>query len=228
LESHPDFFYPPPKPMSFSTPGGNISSRKATITVATVPLVLLNHKLPVLRDRKVRSYGELVAQSQQEVNLLTSAIPLTLDRVRRQLWVGASHIPLSGLEFALYMLVAEKRIQAACMRACPGCAECTVQVGDFLDLNMIARLEQIAAEGGARDPRLRQLRWWAKEGEVGKQRFLQVCARIKQKVRAVLGDASQSYVIAPIKARRGRSAQYTISLNKALLRCSELATLPPR
>src|SRR5262249_11107270 len=122
----------------------------------------------------------------------------------------------------------EKRTQSACALTCPGCAKCTVQVRDFLDLNTIVRLEQIAAEGGARDPRLRQLRWWAKEGEEGKKRFLQVCARIKQKVRAILGDASQLYVIAPLKARQGRLAQYTIPLSKALLRSSELATLPAR
>ena len=159
--------------MSFNTPSGAISSRKATITVSTVSLVLLGHKLPVLRDRTVLSYGALVAQSQQEVNLLTLAAPLMLDRMRRQLCVGEGRIALSGLEFALYVFVAEKRTQSACALTCPGCAECTVQVRDFLDLNTIARLEQIAAEGGARDPRLRQLRWWAKEGEEGKQRFLQ-------------------------------------------------------
>src|SRR5262249_35100828 len=102
LENHPDFFYPPRKPMSFNTPNSAISSRKATVTVSTVSLVLLGHKLPVLRDRTALSYGDLVAQSQQEVNLLTFAAPLTLDRMRRQLCVGERRIALSGLEFALY------------------------------------------------------------------------------------------------------------------------------
>jgi CRISPR-associated protein (TIGR02584 family) len=224
LENHPEFYYPPAGKRSHKRTLG----LTATVTVAEAPLVLLGHKLPVLRDRAALSYGALVAQSQQEVNLLTIAAPLTLDHMRRQLCIGETYIPLSGLEFALYVLVAEKKIQAPCASACPGCEACTVQIGDFLDLKTIARLEQIAAEGGARDPRLRQLRWWAQEGEEGKKRFLQVCARIKQKIRAVLGDAYRLYVIAPLQDRQQRAARYTIPLSKALVRGVEPATLPPR
>ncbi len=224
LENHPEFYYPPARKKTPKRSHGPT----ATVTVAEVPLVLLGHKLPVLRDRAALSYGALVAQSQQEVNLLTMVAPLTLDRVRRQLCVGEACIPLSGLEFALYLLVAKKRTQAPCAPACPGCEACTVQSGDFLELKTIARLEQIATEGGARDPRLRQLQWWAKEGEEGRKRFLQVCARIKQKIRAVLGDASRLYVIAPLKDRQKRATRYTVPLSKALFRGVEPATLPPQ
>jgi hypothetical protein len=64
------------------------------------------------------------------------------------------------------------------------------------------------------------LRWWAAEGEEGKKRFLQVCARIKHKVREVLGEASSPYTIAPLQTRQERVARYTISLSKGLLRFS--------
>lgn len=101
-----------------------------------------------------------------------------------------------------------------------------MQTADFLNLDTIMRLERIATDSGVRDPRLRELRWWATEGEEGKKRFLQVCARIKGKVRRALGDASSPYVIAPLIPRRGRTVRYTIPLRKPLVRFTEPATLP--
>lgn len=86
-------------------------------------------------------------------------MPLTIDRLGRQLQMGASLIPLSGLEFALYYFVARKRQQAACMSNCPGCMTCTVGTADFLNQEVIDALERIAAEIGLRDPRLQELRW---------------------------------------------------------------------
>ena len=225
LENHPDFFYPPPKRVSVTTSRGTISSKFATITVAEVPLILLGHKLPVLRDRADLSYAALVARSQREVDLLTIPAPLTIDLLRRQLCIGTTAIPLSGLEFALYTFIASKKMQSSCTRECAGCEACTVQAADFLTLDTITRLERIATECGVRDPRLRQLQWWAKEEE-GKARFLQICARIKGKVRRVLGDASDPYIIAPLVPRRERTARYSIPLSKPLVRFTEPATLP--
>lgn len=220
LENNPQFFYPPTRRLSFSSPHGSVPGRAATVTVAEVPLILLGHKLPVLRDRANLSYATLVAQSQREVDLLTALLPLTIDRLGRQLRVGTSLIQLSGLEFALYCLVARTRQQASCGLDCPGCKLCTVGTADFLDQGTISTLEGIAAEVGARDPRLQQLHWWAAEGEEGKKRFLQVCARIKRKVRDVLGEASGPYTIAPLQTRQERVARYTISLSKELVRFS--------
>ena len=173
----------------------------------------------MLRDRSDLSYAALVAQSQREVDLLATLLPLTIDRLGRQLRVGEAVIWLSGLEFALYCLVARRRQEASCAQECPGCSACTVGAANFLDPSTISALEGIAAEVGDRDPRLQQLRWWAKEGE-GKNRFLQVCARIKRKVRGVLGEASGPYTIAPLQTRPERVARYTISLSKGLLRFS--------
>lgn len=106
LENTSKFFYP--------THQMGTREKNATITVAEVPVVFLGHKLPILRDRADLSYATLVTQSQHEVDLLTTPTPLTIDRLRRQLSIGKAHIPLSGLEFALYSLVARKRTQAMC------------------------------------------------------------------------------------------------------------------
>ncbi len=211
LENNPHFFYP--------SASGLHSPHKATVTVAEVPLILLGHKLPVLRERAGLSYAALVTQSQHEVNLLTALLPLRINRLGRHLGIGTACIPLSGLEFALYSFVAHKRQQASCESDCPGCEECTVQAADFLDPETIGAMERIATQVGVRDPRLRELHWWAKQQE-GKNRFLQVCARIKQKVRTVLGETSRPYVIAPLQTRQGRTARYTIALNKALIHFS--------
>ena len=224
LENNPAFFYP----ASRKTSRLKAAQRTSTIAVTEVPFLLLGHKLPVLRDRADLGYAALVTHSQHEVDLLTTLAPITIDQMKRQLCIGGKNVLLSGLEFALYSFLAEKKLRASCALDCPGCEECTVQTADFLKPDTIATLERLAATGGARDPRLRQLGWWAKEGDEGKKRFLQVCARIKKKAQSVLGDASRVYVIAPLRDRRRRTARYTIPLNKSLLQFAELATLPPR
>jgi CRISPR-associated protein (TIGR02584 family) len=212
LESNPRFFYPSARRAG--------AKRAATVTVAEVPFLLLGHKLPILCDRADLNYAALVAQSQREVDLLTALLPLTIDRLGRRLRVGEVSIPLSGLEFALYSLVARKKLQASCTPDCAGCQDCTVKAADFLDSHTVSALEDIASEVGMRDPRLQQLRWWAEEDEEGKKRFLQVCARIKRKVRDALGEASSPYTIAPLQTRQERIARYTISLSKGLIHFS--------
>ncbi len=210
LENNPQFFYPSAR--------GNGLKQKATVTVAEVPLILLGHKLPVLRDRSGLNYATLVAQSQQEVDLLSVPLPLTINRLSRQLQIGEAYIRLSGLEFALYVYIARKRCQASCPQDCSGCEACTVGTADFLNAKIIHTIESIATEVGVRDPRLQQLRWWAAEGEEGKKRFVQICARIKNKIQTVLGAASAPYLIASLPTRQERRASYTISLTKALIR----------
>lgn len=219
LENNSKFFYPPPRSSSRSLAKGLRNQTASEVTVAEAPLVFLGHKLPVLRDRTGLRYAELVAQSQREVDLLTTLSPLTIDRVTRCLHMREVSVPLSGLEFALFSLIAAKRQQASCVTDCPGCTTCTVGTTDFLDPSTITDLENIARETGGRDPRLQQLQWWTKD-EQGKERFLQVCARIKQKVRKVLGEASGPYTIAPLHLRQDRLARYTISLPKSLIRFS--------
>jgi CRISPR-associated protein (TIGR02584 family) len=218
LESNPGFFYPSPRTSvrctSKKTAGGQAIGE---VTVAEVPLVFLGHKLPVLRERADLRYAELVAHSQREVDRLTAQEPLVVDRMSKQLHVGASHIRLSGLEFSLYYFIARKRQRASCNPDCPGCRLCTVGADDFLDPASIAALESIVTEIGVRDPRLRELRWWT-EGEGGKQRFLQVSARIKKKAREVLGESVGPYIITPLQTRHERKARYTVSLPKELIR----------
>jgi CRISPR-associated protein (TIGR02584 family) len=220
LENNPHFFYP--------SASGLHSPHKATVTVAEVPLILLGHKLPVLRERSDLSFADLVVQSQREVNLLTMPSPLIIDLRGRRLRIERNEVLLSGLEFALYVLVAHRKQRAPCASDCHGCAACTIAAADFLRPETVRLLGDIAAEVGVRDPRLQQLQWWAQEGEEGKTRFLQVCARIKHKISNVLGEAGRHYAIMPLRARQGRVARYTILLDKALVRLPTLATLPAR
>jgi CRISPR-associated protein (TIGR02584 family) len=228
FENNPRFFYPAPQRGSSSALRSRTPKQTATVTVAEVPLILLAHKLPVLRDWADLSYATLVTQSQREVDLLATPLPLTIDRIGRQLRVGKSLISLSGLEFAFYYLVAHKRRQASCPSDCPGCTICTVRAADFLDSGTISSLENIATEVGIRDPRLQQLQWWAAESG-GKERFLQTCARIKQKIRAVLGEASGPYSIAPLHARQERTALAGQRIDSLFLasNVASAARLPP-
>lgn len=122
LENDPQFFYPP----SSTARPQSAAAQAGTIAVAEVPFLLLGRKLPVLLDRLDLGYASVVDQSQQEVNLLTTLRPLFLERLGRQLRVGASVVKLAGLEFTLYCFIVRRKLHASCAVDCAGCDECNV------------------------------------------------------------------------------------------------------
>ncbi|MFQ5851042.1 MAG: CRISPR-associated ring nuclease Csm6 [Candidatus Binatia bacterium] len=218
LEGNEEFFYPPRNPRaSILTASGRVRAGEISVAVAEAPFILLGHKLPVLQGHSDLSYGDLVARSQHDMDLLSSPRPLRIDPASRSLRVGDITVRLSGLELAVYLFVARKKKAASCLSTCPGCSACGLQTADFIQPETIQELEDIAEGAGLRDRRLQQLSWWFKEEEEGKKRFLQVCARLKRKIHSVLGDGSMPYLITPLRAGRGRLARYTISLQRDLI-----------
>jgi hypothetical protein len=79
FESHPDFFYPPPEPVTLVLAGRNdvISTREADVRLADLPFIRLRDELDQSLPYEQRSYSEAVERAQEV--LCTAELDIDLD-----------------------------------------------------------------------------------------------------------------------------------------------------
>ncbi|MCG5541863.1 MULTISPECIES: CRISPR-associated ring nuclease Csm6 [unclassified Halorhodospira] len=97
FESHPDFFYPPPEPVTLQLPGRNdiISTAEAQVRLADLPFVRLREELGDALPEPGLSFSEAVERAQQ---VLVPA-QLTLDLTERTATLQGRTITLSPTHF---------------------------------------------------------------------------------------------------------------------------------
>ena len=119
MEGHLDFFYPPPRPTTYTVNGRAIHSRDIQVELAEIPVLLLRERLQAVELERY-SYSALIAHAQQELDREVVPLPLILDSKSRSLRVESHTIRLTPLEFSVHSILASRR--AACGRDnCPGC-----------------------------------------------------------------------------------------------------------
>ena len=91
FESHPDFFYPPPRPRRLVTrEGTHIDTAAAIVTLADIPVVRLRHGLPAALLQGAASFSEAVAAAQASL-----APPLLeIDIATTRVTCGGKPVPM--------------------------------------------------------------------------------------------------------------------------------------
>lgn len=182
IEGHQGFFYPPPRPTTYTVNGRAIHSRDIQVELAEIPVLLLRERLQAVELERY-SYSALIAHAQQELDREVVPPPLILDSKSRSLRVESHTIRLTPLEFSVYSILASRR--AACGRDdCPGCERCSLQATAFLDVHLRQEIVAAIEKLGVRDERARTLLGWVKGGD---ERFLEVRSRLNRKIRDALG-----------------------------------------
>jgi CRISPR-associated protein (TIGR02584 family) len=107
FESHPQFFYPPPKPQTLKLRDGReISTAEAKIYLAPIPFIRLRGVgLNVFND-SARSYKKAVDAAQKELEFLESASEIRLNLKKRTIRAADREIKLPLRGFFVYVLFA--------------------------------------------------------------------------------------------------------------------------
>ena len=191
LESNPNFFYPPPDAVSIPLGNGHeFPAEQVRVELARIPLLLLREKIPFLSERSELKYSELISAVQIEVDGLRSIPTLRVNRLNHSLHVGNVSIRLTALQFALYLIFIQKRLQ--CKDECPGCKNCGFSMSQVEDGELQSLLRRQLKEMGLTDPRYVDLSNWGstdRSGQTPKTRFLETVSRINQRIRKYLGSA---------------------------------------
>lgn len=105
FESHPDFFYPPPSPITLETADGNlVSTAEARVSLASIPFVRLRDGLDSDLLTGDLSFSESVARTQQ----LLDSPELRIDLSERMVWLQGHALRLSNTHFLWLTWMAER------------------------------------------------------------------------------------------------------------------------
>lgn len=115
VENNPKFFYKPPTPevlfdrsgAPLKTEGGrDYTTDDAEIFLADIPFIRLRAVGSKMFSEAVSSYGEMVEETQENLEFLESSFNLRFDMRRRKVIVGAREVTLPERLFFVYLLFA--------------------------------------------------------------------------------------------------------------------------
>lgn len=186
MEGHGEFFYPPLRPTTYRVKDQTIRSRDIRVELAEIPVLLLRERVQAA-GLAALPYTALVAQVQRDLDRLAAPPPLILDDPSRCLHIADRVVSLTPLEFAVYRVLAHRRLNGCGKLNCPACPLCSLELAQFLDASVLDEIRASLVKIGAKDDRVRSLMGWTGPKGDPQHRFLEVRSRINRKIHHALG-----------------------------------------
>ncbi|RMD93874.1 MAG: TIGR02584 family CRISPR-associated protein [Calditrichaeota bacterium] len=146
FESNPEFYYPPPQPITLKLQNGRqISTADARIDLVEVPYIRLRSKMEYLFGHQPLSFTEMVNCAQAELEQFPDLPPLVVDTQHRVIIIGNKEILFPPKEFTIYWFCAERsknRPDSIAVGQYEQYFE-PVQKGDFYREETLERLNEI-------------------------------------------------------------------------------------
>lgn len=116
FESHPEFFYPPPKPRRLAIRGRDgtsrtVSTATAEIHLAWIPFIRLRGIASDWIEQAGGSYGDFVARAQEDLNLVETEQDVRLEGATNRVTVLGRAARLTPRELFFYCLYAGLRLR---------------------------------------------------------------------------------------------------------------------
>ena len=148
FESHPDFFYKPKKNrvLPVKDPRGKIMKRlntkEAEISLVEIPFLSLQGKLSL----NGKSYRELIATSQREINTATIQLPLKVDFRDHLIEIGNRTIEMVPMQLVVYAAFLREKVNRCRYPERDSCVECIDCFPTLVDLSSKQALEEMAED----------------------------------------------------------------------------------
>jgi CRISPR-associated protein Csx14 len=148
FESHPEFFYKPKKNriLSLTDCRGKVvrklNTRDAQISLAEIPFLSLRGKLPL----NGKSYRELIAESQREINTATIQLPLKVDFRDHLIEIGDRTIEMVPMQLVVYSAFLREKVNRCRYSDRETCLECTDCFPTLIDLSSRRALEEMTED----------------------------------------------------------------------------------
>jgi hypothetical protein len=148
FESHPEFFFKPKKNQSLAVKDsrGNIvkkiNTSDAQISLAEIPFLSLRGKVSL----NGRSYRELIADSQREINAATVQLPLKVDFRDHLIQIGGRTIEMVPMQLVVYAAFLREKLNRCHYPERDACLDCTDCFPTLVDLSSKQALEKMAED----------------------------------------------------------------------------------
>ncbi len=193
FESHPDFYFKPKKNKVLEIRDGQgriikkLPTKDAQISLAEIPFLSLRRKLSL----NGRSFRELIAESQREIDTATMQLPLRVNVRDRVLEIGSISIEIVPMQLLIYLAFLRQKVQLCRYPEREVCLDCTDCFTALVDLSSKQALEEMASDYrriyGERSGRVEEfLRKW-KEG-LDVEAFRQQISKINRTLKEGLAD----------------------------------------
>jgi len=193
FESHPEFFYKPKKNRVLTAKDSrgnvikNLNTKDAEISLAEIPFLSLGGKIPL----NGKSYRDLVAQSQREINAATVQLPLKVDFGDRLIQIGGKVIEMVPMQLLVYAAFLREKLHRCRYPDRELCLECTDCFPNLVDLSSERALEEMVGDYqkiyGPKSGRIEEFRRkWSQGMEV--EAFRQQISKINQTLKEGLED----------------------------------------
>ncbi|MGB9698116.1 MAG: CRISPR-associated ring nuclease Csm6 [Thermodesulfobacteriota bacterium] len=148
FESHPDFFYKPKKNKVLEVKDRQgkvikkLHTKDAQISLAEIPFLSLRGKLSL----NGRSYRELIAESQREINAAMIQLPLKINMRDRLLEIGPHSIEIVPMQLLIYVAFLREKLNRCRYPGREACLDCTDCFPTLVDLSSKQALEEMALD----------------------------------------------------------------------------------
>jgi CRISPR-associated protein Csx14 len=193
FESHPEFYYKRKKDrvMEVKNADGRIvkklRTKDAQISLAEIPFLSLRGKLSL----NGKSYRELIAESQREINAATVPLPLKVDFRDHLIEIGNRAIEMVPMQLVVYAAFLREKLNRCRYPGRDTCQECADCFPTLMDLSSQRALEEMAEDYrkiyGPRSSRIDEfLKKWDEGMDV--EAFRQQISKINRTLKEGLED----------------------------------------
>ncbi|MBM4334096.1 MAG: TIGR02584 family CRISPR-associated protein [Deltaproteobacteria bacterium] len=193
FESHPEFFYKPKKNRVLPVKDSRgkimkrLNTKEAEVSLVEIPFLSLQGKLSL----NGKSYRELIAESQREINTATIQLPLKVDFRDHLIEIGNRTIEMVPMQLIVYVAFLREKVNRCRYPERDSCLECIDCFPTLIDLSSKQALEEMAEDYrkiyGPKSARVEEfLRQWPEGMDV--EALRQHRSKINQRLKEELGD----------------------------------------
>jgi len=219
FEAHPEFFYKPKRNQILDVKDGRgntirkLNTKEARISLAEIPFLSLRNKLSL----NGRSYRELIAESQREINSATVPLPLKVNLKDRLLEIGSESIEIVPMQLLIYVAFLREKVNRCRYPERDVCSDCTDCFPALVDLSSKQALEEMAADYrriyGEKSSRVEEfLRKWKEGLEI--EAFRQQISKINRTLKEGLPDETLLPFYIVTSVGKYGSKRYGVRLEK--------------
>jgi len=145
FESHPDFYWKPKEERRLEKRGRNgeeLNTGDAEITLAELPFIRFKGGFSI----EGRSFRELVAEGQREIDTASVQLPLTVNLGERTVTVGSTIIEMVPMQIVVYNAFLREKLLRCRYPERECCLDCTDCFPYLIDLSSRRVVEEMAVD----------------------------------------------------------------------------------
>lgn len=222
FESHPEFYYKPKRNKVLELRDHNgrlikkLHTKDAHISLAELPFIRLRDKISL----NGRSFRELVAEGQKEIDMSSIQPRLRIDLKERVIWIGEKSIDVVPIQLVIYTYLLRQKINECSLPDrvyCFDCTDCFLTLGEISKRKALEEMskdyEKIYSPSSGRVEEF--IKYWNDRGGIDQDILRQNISKINNTLREHIEEETlHPYYLITSVGKHG-SKRYGVRVEKS-------------